>query len=52
MGGGAPQESVFESQWGLIAGIPQDWGKQKLHSWRAYTRSRADQDPGEKAVAS
>ena len=52
MGGGAPRESGFEGQQGLIAGIPQDWGKQKLSSWRAHTRSCEQQDPGKKAVIS
>ena len=28
--GRAYRESGFEGQWSLIAGIPQDWGKQKL----------------------
>ena len=37
---------AFEGQWGLIAGIPQDWGKLKLHSWRVYIRSRAHQASG------
>ena len=48
MGRGAPRESGFEGQWGLIAGIPQDWGKQKLHSWRAHSWSSAHKDPGKK----
>ena len=26
-------KSGFEGQWGLTAGIPEDWGKQKLYSW-------------------
>ena len=47
-----PRASGFEGQWGLIAGIPQDWGKQKLHSWREHTRSSVHQDPGKKAVTS
>lgn len=35
MGGeGAPRKSGFEGQQGLITGIPQDWRKQKLHTWR------------------
>ena len=50
MGRGDPRESGFETQWGLTAGLPQDWGKQKLHSWRAHTRSCAHQDPGKEAV--
>ena len=31
-GGEAPRETDFEDQWNLTAGIPQGWGKQKLHS--------------------
>ena len=49
MGGGDPRESGIEGQQCVI---PQDWGKQKLHSWRVYTGSRAHQDPGEKPVTS
>ena len=51
-GGGAPKASGFEGQQGLIAGIPQDWGKQRLHSWRVHTKSHVHQDPGKKAVTS
>ena len=47
-----PRDTVFEGQWGLIAGIPHNWGKQKLHSWRVHTRSHVHQDPGKKAVTS
>ena len=50
MGGGAPRESGTEDQQGLTAGIPKDWGKQKLHSWRAHTGCHVHQDPGKKAV--
>ena len=50
MGGGVLRESGFEGQQGLITGLPQDWGRQKLHSWRAHTKSCVHQDPGEKAV--
>ena len=52
MGRGAPTEFGFEGQWGLIAGITQDWGKQKFHSWRVHTMSCVHQDPGKKATAS
>ena len=51
-GGGAPRESGYEGQRGLITGFPQDWDKQKLHSWRKHTGSHAHQDPGKKAVTS
>ena len=50
MEGGTPRESDFEDKQSLIAGIPQDWGKQKLHFWREHTRCSAHQDPGKKAV--
>ena len=33
--GGASRTFGFEDQQGLITGTPQDWGKQKFHSWRA-----------------
>ena len=49
MGGGDARESGFESQEGLTAGLPQDWEKQKLHSWMAHRRSHAHQNPGEKS---
>ena len=45
-----PRTFGFENQGGLITGTPQDWGKQKCHSWSVHTRSRVHQDPGEKAV--
>ena len=32
---GIPKESDLEAQWDLIIKLPQDWGKQKLQSWRA-----------------
>ena len=36
---GIPRDSDFEGQHDLITGLPQDWDKQKLHSWRAQTKS-------------
>ena len=36
-GVGIPRECDFEGQWDLITRLPQDWGKQRLHSWRAQT---------------
>ena len=51
-GGGGPRKSGFESQWSLITGISEDWGKQKLYSWRAHTRSCVHQDPRNKAGTS
>ena len=50
MGEGIPRESDFEGQWDLTAGLRQDWGKQRLHSWRAHTKQCAHWDPGEGAV--
>ena len=37
-GGGIARESDFEASWDLIAGLQQDWGKQRPHSWRAHTK--------------
>ena len=34
----------------MIAGLQQDWGKQRLHSWRAHTKWCVHRDPGEEAV--
>ena len=48
MGRRGPRESGFEGQWGMITGIPQDWGKQKLHSWRVHTGCCAHKDQGKK----
>ena len=31
----------FESHWSLISVTPQDWGKQKCHSWMVNIRSEA-----------
>ena len=50
MGGGIPRESDVEGYWDLIAGLRQNWGKQRLHSWRAHTKWCAHRDPGEGAV--
>ena len=49
MGVGIPRKSGFEVHEGLITGIPQDWGKQKPHSWRVHTGSQGYKDPGEKS---
>ena len=35
-GGGIHRESDFEAQWELIAGLRQDWEKQRPHSWRTH----------------
>ena len=39
-GGEAHRAFGFEGQRGLSAGAPQDWGKQRLHSWGAHTHTR------------
>ena len=36
--GGIPRESDFEGWRDLITGLRQDWGKQRLHSWKAHTK--------------
>ena len=42
---GIPRESGLENQWDFIIGLPEDWGKQRLQSWRAQTKFFTDQDP-------
>ena len=37
----------FEGQWGFSTAAPQDWGKQRLHSWRAHTRFNVQWGPGQ-----
>ena len=46
---GIPRESGLEGQQDLITGLPEDWGKQILQSWRAQTKSYAHQDPEERS---
>ena len=36
---GIHRESDFEGQWDLIIGLSQDWGRQRLHFWRAQKMS-------------
>ena len=45
-GVGIPRECDFGGQWDLITRLPQDWEKQTLCPWRAYTNSCAHQGPG------
>ena len=40
-GGGVLRAFGFEGWWALRAGAPQDWGKQRLHSWGAHKTSHA-----------
>ena len=37
-GGRNPRESHSEGWQDLTAGLRQDWGKHRLHSWRAHTK--------------
>ena len=46
---GIPRESGLEVQQDLVIELPQDWGMQRLHSWRAQTKSCAHQDSEEKS---
>ena len=41
-------ETDLECQWNLTIELPQNWGKQRLHSWRVQTKSCVCQDPGER----
>lgn len=40
-GRGASRAFDFEGHWSLISVTPQDWGKQKCHSWMVSIRSEA-----------
>ena len=44
-----PRESDLEVQWDLTAGLPQDWGKERLQSWRPQTKCCMHQDPEERS---
>ena len=46
---GIPRESDLEGQKDLIIELPQDWGKQRLQSWRAQTKPCVYQDPEERS---
>jgi hypothetical protein len=46
---GIPRESDLEGQRALIIVLPQDWRKQRLHSWRAQTQSHTHHDPRERS---
>ena len=41
------RESDFEGQWDLVIELPQDW--ENRDSWRAQTKLRAPQNPGERS---
>ena len=38
LGEEAPWAFGIEGYWGLFTGAPQDWGKQRLHSWKGTCR--------------
>ena len=42
-------KEVLPLLWRLITGLPQDWGKQRLQSWRAQIKSCMHQDPEERS---
>ena len=46
---GIPRKSDLEGQWDLITRLPQDWGKQRLQSWRTQTKFYAYQDIEERS---
>jgi len=46
---GIPRESDLEGQQDLITGLPEDWGKQRLQSWRAQMRFCMHQDPEDRS---
>ena len=48
-GEGISRESDSEGQQDLIAWLPQDWGKQRIQSWRAQTKFCVHQDPEERS---
>lgn len=39
-----------ESQWDLSAEVPQDWGKERLHSWRVHTKFHMYWATGQKRI--
>ena len=45
---GMPREPDLEDHQDLITGLTQDWGKDRLQSWRAQTKPRVHQDPEER----
>ena len=46
---GIPKESDLEGQCDLILGLPKDWGKQKLQSWRSQAKYCILQDLQERS---
>ena len=46
---GIPRQSSPEGQQDLIIGLPEDWRKERLQSWRAQTKFCMHQDPEEKS---
>ena len=47
VGGGAPRAFGVAVQQSLCAWAPQDWGKQRLHSWKVYTGFHVHWVPGQ-----
>ena len=43
-----PQRIRLWGKAGVTAGIPRKWGRQRLYSWRAHTRTCVPQAPGRK----
>ena len=44
-----PKKSDFEGEQDLTAGLAQDWGKQRVYSCRAQTKSCVQQDSGDRS---
>ena len=49
---GIPRECNLKGQGNLIIEFPQDWDKQKFHSWRAQAKSCMHQDQRKEIVNS
>ena len=45
----SPGNLKLEGQWNLITRFPQDWGKQRLQSWRTQTKPSERQDSEERS---
>ena len=48
-GTGIPRESAIDHQRDLITCLPEHWGKQRCHSWRAQTKPCMPQDLWERS---
>ena len=47
LGGGAPRAFGIEGKQGMCAGAPQNWRKQRLHSWRTHIGFHVNWVPGQ-----